>query len=360
MIVQAGSPSQMRAAAARLGGRGPGLPGSPYSPVIRSSILVPFSRIALSLNLDPIDLMRQAGIDDHYLDDSDLTLPINSVVELLEIAAIASGIEDFGLRLAEDRGLPDFGPVTLMLREEETLRAALQTLITFMYLHSDAAYMNLEQDGDAILTVDIIGCGTRHRRQAIETSVAQTVSVIRWRLGEQWTPASICFTHSRPSGITRHERFFRCPVDYLREFNGIVLPQRDLDKRLPASSPALRRQIQRYVQTLDIAPRDSYAHRVTQLIAIALPRGEAKADSIAHHLGTDCRTLNRRLAKSGLNYSMMLENTRKDLAVRYMLDSDRPLSDIAGLVGFASLSAFSTWFRHAFGCAPSLWRKTNK
>lgn len=326
-------------------------------PRIRSSILHPFRRLALSLNLDPAALMSHSGIDAHYLEDTNLTLPIHAIVELLELAAMSSGIEDFGLRLAQARGLPDFGPVTLMMREEETLRAALQTLISFMYLHSDAAYIYLEDGASPILFVDIIGCGTLHRRQAIETSIAQTVSVIRWRLGDHWTPTTVCFTHSKPASTDRHERFFRCPIDWQCDFNGIVLHRGDLDKKLPASSAELNRQIDRYVRTLNASPRTTYLHRVTQLVAIALPRGEAKATIIAERLGTDCRTLNRRLARVGMNYSTVLETTRKDLAVRYLLDSERALSDVAGLLGFGSLSAFSTWFRRAFSCTPSGWRK---
>jgi len=40
-----------------------------------------------------------------------------------------------------------------------------------------------------------------------------------------------------------------------------------------------------------------------------------------------------------------------------MLGSDRPLSDISGLIGFDSLSAFSRWFRQSFKVSPARWRK---
>src|SRR5258708_3107940 len=99
------------------------------SAFVRSSILAEFRRLALALDLDPIALMRRAGIDRRLLDDPELTLPMRSVLELFEIAALTSGIDDFGLRLAESRGLPDLGPAILMLREKETVRDALRTMI---------------------------------------------------------------------------------------------------------------------------------------------------------------------------------------------------------------------------------------
>lgn len=324
---------------------------------IRTSILSEFRRLALSLNLDPIALMRRSGIHRRFLDDSDLTFPMHQLNELLELTALTSGIEDFGIRLAESRGLPDLGPVTLMLREEDNLRAALRTLIAYFHLHSDAAYLNLQEDGEPTLAIDIMMEGVGHRRQAIDASVGSITTMLRWLLDDDWSPAAVCFAHSRPSCTGRHQRFFRCPIYFNHEFNGIVLHKRDLDQKLTSSSPAMRRQVQRFIRSINVTPSRTYLHRVTQVIALALPRGEGRAETIATYLGTAPRTLNRRLARNGLNYSAVLESTRRNLAIQYMRDGERPLSDIAGLVGFNSLSAFSSWFRHAFDCPPSVWRK---
>jgi AraC-like DNA-binding protein len=305
-------------------------------------------------------LMKRAGIHPRYVEDSELMIPVRLINELFELTALTSGIEDFGLRVAETRGLPDLGPVTLVLREEETFRAALQTLIAFMHLHSDAAYLHLREGEHPILTVDIIMEGSDHRRQILDGSVASVTILMRWLLGERWSPASVCFMHSRPLQLARYESFFKCPIDFNHEFNGIVLRRQDLDEKLPASSPAMRRHLQRYLQTIGGASGQSYIHRVTQVIALSLSRGEGRVDTVASHLGVDPRTLNRRLAREGLNYSAILESVRKNVAVQHLRDGDRPLSDIAGLVGFGSLSAFSSWFHQAFRCAPSAWRKNEK
>jgi AraC-like DNA-binding protein len=332
-------------------------PVRPTPAVVRSSILADFRRVALAYDLDLVALMKRAGIHRRHLDDPELTLPVRALVELFELAALTSGIEDFGLRLAEARGLPDLGPIILMLREEETLRDALRSLVALLHLHSEALYMHLEEGEDPILTINIMVGGSGHYRQAIESGVAGITNILRWLLGADWAPTSISFTHSPPSSKTRYHRFFRCPVDFLQEFNGIVLRRRDLAKKLPASSPVLRRQVERYIRSINVESSDTYVYRVTQLIAMALPRSEAKAEIIARYLGTDRRTLNRRLARTGFNYSAVLVKVRKNLAIQHLLGSDRPLSEIAELVGFGSLRAFARWFRHSFDAAPSAWRK---
>ena len=76
---------------------------------------------------------RACWLDPRYIEDSERLVPVRLINELFELTAQTLGMEDFGLRVAETRGLPDLGPVTLVLREEETFRAALQTLIAYMH-----------------------------------------------------------------------------------------------------------------------------------------------------------------------------------------------------------------------------------
>jgi AraC-like DNA-binding protein len=328
--------------------------------MVRSSGLADFGRFAVANGLDPIALMKRAGIQRRFLDDPDLILPVRNVAELLEAAAMASGMEDFGLRLGEKRGLPDFGPVILMLREETTVRDALRTLVALLHLHTNAYYPQFDESAEPILSIDLMVGGPAYYRQAIEATVASLTQILRWLLGEGWVPASIHFVHARPAGRARHDRFFRCPVEFQQEFNAIALHARDLGRKLPASSPVLKRQVERFIRTVNVASNDAYVHQVTQIVAMALPRGEGRADTIARYLGTDRRTLHRRLARVGANFSGVLNDVRKNLTIQHLLGSNRSLADIAELTGFSSLSAFTHWFRDSFGNAPSVWRRSQR
>jgi AraC-like DNA-binding protein len=326
--------------------------------LVRSSVLTEYRRLALALGLDPIDLMARANVSQSYLEDRELTLPMSAVVDLFEITAHSSGIQDFGIRLAEMRGLPDLGLITLMLREETDVRTALKSLTAMLHLHSDALYMYLDERGrDPFLSIDIIGPNIGNCRQAIEASVGGGTAILRWLLGTQWNPAQVSFRHDRPLSTAKHEQLFRCPLSFAADFNGVVLHASDVQRKLPPTSPVFRRHIERLVHGLAQSSSESYVHRVNQVVTMLLPQGDATAANSARLLGTSSRTLHRNLARANTNFSKLLDQLRRDRVVQCMTNRYQSLTDIAGQMGFGSLSAFSRWFVDTFGQSPREWRK---
>ena len=326
--------------------------------LVRSSVLIEYRRLALALGLDALDLMARANISQSYLEDRELTLPMSAVVDLFEITAHSSGIQDFGIRLAEMRGLPDLGLITLMLREETDVRTALKSLTAMLHLHSDALYMYLDERGrDPFLSIDIIGPNIGNCRQAIEASVGGGTAILRWLLGSHWNPAQVCFRHDRPHSTAKHEQLFRCPISFTADFNGVVLHATDVQRKLPPTSPVFRRHIERLVHGLAQSSSESYVHRVNQVVTMLLPQGDATAANSARLLGTSSRTLHRNLARAKTNFTKLLDQLRRDRVMQCMANRDQSLTDIAGQMGFGSLSAFSRWFVDAFGQSPRDWRK---
>jgi AraC-like DNA-binding protein len=66
-----------------------------------------------------------------------------------------------------------------------------------------------------------------------------------------------------------------------------------------------------------------------------------RVEHVARSLGMSKRTLARKLADEGLNFSEIFQNLRQDLAVRYLEDGKLHVSKIAWLLGFNEVSAFT-------------------
>jgi AraC-like DNA-binding protein len=78
---------------------------------------------------------------------------------------------------------------------------------------------------------------------------------------------------------------------------------------------------------------------------------------VSEILGMNPRTLQRRLAGEGGEFGRLLNEARRDLAMRYLENRSVPLSRVAGLLGYTRQSSFSRWFGEAFGMSPSAWRQ---
>ena len=78
---------------------------------------------------------------------------------------------------------------------------------------------------------------------------------------------------------------------------------------------------------------------VRRTILLLLPSGRCTIEQVAEHLGVVCRTVQRRLAEQGQSFSSMVNEIRKELATRHVIESDRPLTEVAMLLGFSAPSA---------------------
>ena len=167
-------------------------------------------------------------------------------------------------------------------------------------------------------------------------------------MGAAWQPRLVCFTHAAPRSLTVHRRVLGPAVEFGHEFNGIVCNAADLDAPNPGADPVLARYSQRLLQpTLTHSAR--FADRVRQLVVLLLPRGLCRVEVVAQHLGIDRRTVHRKLLGEGTSFSALLEAERRELASRYVEGTQRPLTEVAALLGFTAPSAFSRWYRGSFG-----------
>ena len=114
-------------------------------PTIRSASLVDYVEVAGSLGLDPYKMLERVGLRRSCLQSPDLRISADAVAELLQASASAARVDDFALRLAQRRGLSNLGPLALIVREQPTVRKAIEVLIQYIGLHSDALCPRLEE-----------------------------------------------------------------------------------------------------------------------------------------------------------------------------------------------------------------------
>ncbi|TQM32469.1 AraC family transcriptional regulator ligand-binding domain-containing protein [Nocardia bhagyanarayanae] len=326
-------------------------------PLARYAALHGYVELGRSLGLDPIALLRTAGLDPAGLSLQDRWVPAAAIADVLERTAAASGCEDFGLRLAERRRFANLGPLSLVIREEPDVRSALRVLSRHENMYNEALRTRLtEHNGIATirLTLDLGSPG--ETRQAIELAVGVLHGLLRGFLGTAWQPAEVRFTHPAPRDRRTHHRILGPQLAFEQDFNGIVTYTADLDAPNAMSDPQLRAYAQQLFDSPRNAPAATTLERVRELIELLLPTGRCSVEQIARSLGVDRRTVHRRLAAEGETFTTLVDATRAELARHMVANRRHTLTEIAELLAFSSPGNFSRWFRQRYGCSPSQWR----
>lgn len=323
----------------------------------RSAGLTGYLQLCREVGLDAYQLVAAVGLPAAVLTDPDLRVSVELMGRMYEMAAEQSGVEDFALRVAENRRISNMGAVGLVIREQPTLRKALAAYGRYQWLQNDAYSVVTQEFGDqAILRIN----GPPWQgRQSQELAVTTAFRTVRGVLGDTWKPQEIWFTHAAPLKLDTYRRVFGVTPSFDQDCMAVVMRHAELDSPIPTADPVIARQIAVYLERLTEERSIALRDKVADLIVALLPDGLCSVERVAQHLGMDRRTLHRRLSAEGTTFSEILDDTRRGMATSLLTTSDRPLQSVADLLGFSSLSAFAHWFRRHYDQSASAYRTAN-
>ena len=80
--------------------------------------------------------------------------------------------------------------------------------------------------------------------------------------------------------------------------------------------------------------------------------GEVDLVTVAKKMAFSPRVLQRKLKDEGTCYSAMLNDCRLKMAMKLIAHNQRPLSEVAEILGYSDQSNFTRWFKRATGTTP--------
>ena len=207
-----------------------------------------------------------------------------------------------------------------------------------------------------IVSLSYSGVPRHSDRHQIEFCMFAVLRICRVLTGQNLVPQHFSISHHRSGGISEMARFVGTKVEFGADTDEFAL---NLDAReLPLihSDTYLNDLLLKYCEAAladrrgDTSPLRT---RVENAISSMLPHGRVLVEDVARSLGMSERTLARKLSDEGLNFTEILQQLRRDLAVRYLDDRKLHVSKIAWLLGFHEVSAFTHAFKRWTGKTPS-------
>lgn len=306
--------------------------------------------VAENLGQDIKPILDQVGIEADLLDSANGLVSFGAFCLVLERCAAEWGIPDFGLRVAENQSLHMLGPLALLTQSETNVGRALAMISENLFLQSNAPVAIVDEQGDsgiAAILIDVIP-SSFPTRQYVERAVGVARNILIQLSGGQFELIEVQFRHSPLNGGGKAELYFGCPVEYRAAHNAIYFDREILNRPVNKSGLAKQKLLKGYFERATKSTNRTARQSVSLEIARRMEIGECDIESVAEALGTEPRTLQRRLRVEGSSFRDLVDQWRRDRALVLVTQTKMPLSEVAENLGYSDQSTFSTAFKRWF------------
>lgn len=299
-------------------------------------------------------ILAEHAVNIENLADLKGRIPYSAGVELLENAVDVSGDETFVLKAASHLERGDLGLYQFLTGSAATLREAIALAIRHIPLLNDGVRLELTEVGELA-----------HWRQhplphappshvTSEYLMAAFLAGARQMLGLSTPPIEVWMMHGRPRYHSSYETFLGSPVEFNRECNAIVMHRAALSMPLSTADDALLRVLQPYAaqQLAGLRRTQPFLRRVRDLMRSRLAE-DVSLIATAQQLNMSESTVQRRLRAMGTSHRDLLDELRREEALRLLADLSLNVNEIAFRLGFSHRSALHRAYIRWYGCSAS-------
>lgn len=214
-------------------------------------------------------------------------------------------------------------------------------------------------DRDGILEFYSLNPYNEYNYFVVDSVLLGWVNVITELVGFVGVVKRVCFEFPEPSYGDKYHEFFNCEVLFNQPANQLVIDASSLNRPCKSSCQSLYRLLKRNADSelanvqLGLSFTEKVARAITPLLNVSTPT----LDQVAEQLNIAPWTIRRNLINEGGSFQKVLNDTRRDLAISYVISTTLSLGEIAYLLGFGSSTAFQHAFKRWTGQAPGSYRR---
>ena len=308
---------------------------------------------AAGLELEPF--LSAAGLNTRQMEDFHCRIDVRAQIKLLNIAADALNDDFLGFHLAREFEPREVGLVYYVIASSSTLAEAMSKAERYCRLVNEGIALRFKVNHSAVIALDSMDFDRQLDRHQMEFWAFGMVRICRLLTGMRIAPLRLRWMHLRDVVPDEVRSFLGCNIEFGANSDEIILPKATAVLPLVNADTHLNTLLTAYAEDA-LAHRASHAahirSRVERAIAPLLPHGKATVSEVARELGISQRKLARLLSAEGLTFSAILQQFRLDLAKAYITHRELSISQIAWLLGYGEVSAFTNAFRRWTGTTP--------
>jgi AraC-like DNA-binding protein len=321
-----------------------------------ASLLVRIVRAAAADGGDRRAILAAVGIDEARLRNPLSRLSSSLALRFFKVLEQHFNDPSVHLRIGEKASMQNFSDFGYATRLEANLASVIEANVRIQLLRQNMFQTSFDPSGKPpILQWECHPDFIEAYAPFIEFSVATYARLSRQILGEPPLLRVVHFRHRPRFDIAKYQAAFGCPVSFSMPHTRMEIAARQVFRPSPFANPKLfDAASERYRQPANwMAEGKSHLAYSYFYLSNELDKSPPTLGRMAGSFGMSERTLRRNLVEEGLSFRDLLELVRKDLWTLYRMEGKRALGEIALLLGYSDLSAFTRAHKRWFGKPPS-------
>ncbi|WP_434686515.1 AraC family transcriptional regulator [Pseudanabaena minima] len=313
--------------------------------------------------VDLQDIYRSTKIESAWLEDPDRQISGELLKHLWREAIIKTGDRDLGLHIGEAFDLPAIGLLGYVLLNCKHYGQVLEKLSQYTRLFSQGIAIHHHiLDGFVCCDCKIVG-GVKNYlldepRHPIESTFSALYKATQKLTGKSLQLHDVWFQHNAPSDCSEHERIFQSQVKFSQSINRMIFSADVLNWEVRSANANLLSMFESHASKMltNLSKDSKFSHKVIKIIVQNLHGEAPPIEMIAHTLMLSVRQLQRELQIENTSYQQILDDTRKEIALKHIQNEQTSIHDLAFLLGFSEPSAFYRAFKRWTGQTPRSYR----
>lgn len=321
--------------------------------VIQAFVVQAALRGMEAVGLERQAILSSAGVAEEQIAPPAL-VPLPAYVGIWRTALALAGRETFPCEVALHIPFGALGPFDLLMRTAVSVDAAFDALSEF----APFGPVERTRTGARITRARLPIVLGAHARRAGFPLLNVPASVLgrmrRLAPADHHFRVQLALPRSMDRGA--FERVLGVPVELGARFPAVIVEAPSCEAPTTGGDAELHAALQVLARSGVLGGSLASVGNAARAVIVAELPALVTTSVCASRLGMSARTMHRRLREESTSFAELLDDVRRDQALRLLKDRTRGLSDIAHAVGFSDQSALTRAFRRWTGMTPGQFR----
>lgn len=319
--------------------------------------------VAVSLGASQDKLLEEIQIDPSFLANPMARVSVEQAMDTWKAIINQTGNHNIGLECGLKARYQMMGILGYVMMNSNSILNAWKKLCTYQELVLSIVLQKILIEGDRVTFAGTMQEKWQNEfRFTIDYIYASSLALIKNSTPKEIYPLEVGFNYPKPEDVSRYYEIFNTEkIKFSCKNPYITFKKSDLENEITGTDSNMYDHFEGLLEDVArVHDKVDYQSRAVRNSILRRMKAEIpRIEDVSRELAMSVRSLQERLKKEGTSYQIILNNIRKDMAMKQLSRPDFTVTDVAFMTGFSDISVFSRNFKKWTGYTPTEFQKQN-